>query len=93
MGAKRSPGPTKEKAKPEWRKVTMDLPRDVAKRLHLMAIERETTIGKLAAPAIKAMLGGSYFVDHGKQPLAIAEETTESGDPLSRAVARVGGLE
>jgi hypothetical protein len=60
-----------------WRKVTMDLPRDTAKKLHLLAIERETTMGRLAAPAIKSLLAGSYFVDLAGGPVAIAEGTSE----------------
>jgi predicted transcriptional regulator len=57
--------------------VTLDLPRATAKRLHQLAIERETTIGQLAAPAIKAMLAGSCFVDRAGALVAIAEGTSE----------------
>jgi hypothetical protein len=42
-----------------------------------MATDRETTIGALLTPAVKAVLGGSYFVDLTAQPLAIAETPAE----------------
>jgi hypothetical protein len=72
MRAKRSP--RQPKTQPLCRKVTMSLPRDLAKRLCLLAVDRETTLGALAAPALRAMLAGSHFVDLARQaPLAIAE--------------------
>ena len=70
MPAKRSPRP---KAPASFRKVTMTLPADLAKRLNLLAVQRDTTIGQLAAPALKTMLAGSHFVDLVAQPLAIAD--------------------
>ena len=77
MAAKRSP--RLPKAPPPWRKVTMTLPRDIAKRLCLLAVDRETTIGALAAPALRAMLAGSHFVDLAAQrTLAIADTELES---------------
>ena len=82
MAAKRSPRPPKEQ--PSWRKVTMNLPRDVAKRLHMLAIDRGSTMGALAAPAIQAMLLGSHFVDRAIRPLAIvAPSETEAEEGSS----------
>jgi predicted transcriptional regulator len=61
-----------------WRKVTLDLPKAIAKRLHQLAIERDTTMGRLAAPAIQSLLAGSCFVDKSRE-LAIAPETAGAG--------------
>lgn len=75
MGAKRSP--RKPKAQSPGRKMTLVLPRDVAKRLVLLAVQRETTIGELAAPAIKTMLAGSHFVDLSRESAPVADAPPE----------------
>jgi hypothetical protein len=79
MATKRSPRPRRSspRAPAGWRKVTLDLPRGLAKRLKMLAVERETTLGRLVAPAVESLLAGSYFVDRAGANLAIAEGSAE----------------
>ena len=92
MASKRSPRPSKVQA--PWRKVTMMLPRDLAKRLNLLAIARETTIGTLAAPAIRSMLAGSHFVDTAAEQMPAIADVHQLGvqqvDLVDHKGVRVG---
>jgi hypothetical protein len=87
QAAKRSPG-TKQKTSgppPGWKKVTLHLPKDLAKTLHMLAIARDQTMGQVIEPTVRKAIGGSYFVDRGAEldrpPANASADGEEQGVP------------
>lgn len=73
------------------RKVTMYLPVELARQLRHLAIDSETDIGALAAPALRTLVGQRYQVHRRAEP-APAPPADPAAAPEPLRIAAPEGL-